>query len=66
MPEPVFRFLTKINLGGSTALYVVGAMTDKPIDPGELKIFAYGYLALAATIWVLRAAWRAVRRWRND
>ena len=54
MPEKLIYF--------AMPLFVLAFMSDKPIDPREIKIFAYGYLALAATIWVLRAAWRAVRR----
>jgi hypothetical protein len=57
MPEKLIYF--------AMPLFVLAFMSDKPIDPGDLKITAYFYLALAATIWVLRAAWRAVRRWRN-
>jgi len=62
MSEPIFRFLAKINLGGSIALHVVGAMTDKPIDPVELRGRAEVWFLTAIFFWLLHHAVRIMRR----
>ena len=62
MSEPIFRFLAKLSLGGATALYVVGAMTDKPIDPVHLRDMAKVYYLSAILFWLLHHAVRIMRR----
>jgi hypothetical protein len=62
MNEPIFRFFAKINLGGSIALHVVGAMMDKPIDPVELRGVSEVWFLIAILFWLLHHAVKIMRR----